>query len=68
MKIAITRLLITLFEKFFHQNDPHNVFYLLKFTLNRARREWVKGVYFLQQSILKFNEMHHSQFPAADKM
>ena len=31
MKIAITRLLITLFEKFFHRNDP----------LNRARREWV---------------------------
>ena len=30
MKIAITRLLITLFEKFFHQNDPQNVPYLLK--------------------------------------
>ena len=30
MKIAITQLLITLFEKFFHQNDPHIVLYLPK--------------------------------------
>ena len=30
IKIAITRPLITLFEKFFHQNDPQDVLYLLK--------------------------------------
>ena len=36
MKIAITRLLITLFEKFFHQNDPQNVLYLPKFNIEHS--------------------------------
>ena len=36
INIAITRLLITLFEKFFHQNDPQNVRYLPKFNIKHS--------------------------------
>ena len=37
MKIGITQLLITLFEKFFRQNDPSNAPYLPKSDIKHSK-------------------------------
>ena len=37
MEIGITQLLITLFEKFFRQNDPYNALYLPKSNIKHLK-------------------------------